>query len=177
MSKGLSKTQVKSLIRGAQLIGRHRHRDATLILLMYKHGLRVGEVVNLNWSDVNFATAQMYIRRLKNGISNHHPIYKDEIRVLRKLQRLYPDSSFIFCSEHHGPLNENTVRGIIKRAGQLASLPFPCHPHQLRHGCGYYLANKGTPLLTIKNYLGHRDVQHTVQYCEMSSAQFQNLWG
>lgn len=173
----LTEDEVDRLMQAASSVGRHRHRDCTLILIGYRHGLRVRELVNLRWIDIDFSSAQMYVRRIKRGISNHHPIYGDEIRALRKLQRLYPHSGrFLFFSEVGTPLQENSVRAIIRRAGAIAGLPFHCHPHQLRHACGYSLANKGVPLLTIKNYLGHKDVQHTVHYCEMAAGQFEGLW-
>lgn len=156
--------------------GRHAHRDATLILLMYRHGLRVGEASTLRWEQIDFATYNLHIRRLKRGTPSTQPLYGDEIRALRKLQRGYPQSPYVFQSSRRGPLAKDTIGGIIERSGALAKLPFPVHAHMLRHGCGYYLASENTDTRTIQAYLGHRNIQHTVRYTELSPGRFKGLW-
>lgn len=98
------------------------------------------------------------------------------MRSLRKLQRDYPVSPYVFQSSRRGPLAQDTVGGIVERAGLLAGLPFPVHAHMLRHGTGYYLANRGTDTRTIQSYLGHNNIQHTVRYTELASTKFQRLW-
>jgi integrase len=148
--------------------GRHAHRDTSLILLMYRHGFRVAEVAALKWEQIDFTTYTLHVRRVKRGTPSTHPLYGDEIRALRKLQRDYPDSPYIFQSSRKGPL--------AKRAGELAKLPFPVHAHMLRHGCGYYLASENTDTRTIQAYLGHRNIQHTVRYTELSPGRFKGLW-
>ena len=105
-----------------------------------------------------------------------HPIEGDELRLLRRLQREYPDTPFVFITERGGPLTRSTVSKIVARAGELAGLPFPVHPHMLRHATGYYLANKGHPTRTIQAYLGHKSIQHTVRYTELSAKAFERLW-
>jgi site-specific recombinase XerD len=104
------------------------------------------------------------------------PPYGDEIRSLRKLQRDYPPSSYVFESSRQGPLAKDTIAGIIERAGRLAGLPVPIHPHMLRHGTGYYLANRGIDTRTIQSYLGHNNIQHTVRYTQLAATKFQGLW-
>lgn len=168
--------EVKALINVAGRVGRHRLRDRALILVAYRHGLRVSELVGLRWDQVDFRRAQMHINRLKNGSPATHPIEGDELRQLRRLKREYADTAFVFTTERGGPLTRSTVSKLISRAGQDAGLPFPVHPHMLRHGTGYYLANRGVPTRTIQAYLGHRSIQHTVRYTELSSKAFQNLW-
>lgn len=86
------------------------------------------------------------------------------------------DSIFVFQSYRHEPLAQDTVGGIVERAGTLAGLPFPVHAHMLRHGTGYYLANRGTDTRTIQSYLGHNNIQHTVRYTELAYTKFQGLW-
>ncbi len=156
--------------------GRHAHRDSTLILLIYRHGLRVAEVASLRWEQIDWNGGTIYVRRVKKGTPSTHPLYSEEIRSLRKLQRDYPVSPYIFQSSRHGPLAHDTIAGIVERAGELAGLPFPIHAHMLRHGTGYYLANRGIDTRTIQSYLGHKNIQHTVRYTELASTKFKGLW-
>ncbi|MBD2628926.1 tyrosine-type recombinase/integrase [Trichormus variabilis] len=155
---------------------RHAHRDSTLILLIYRHGLRVAEVASLRWEQIDWNAGTIYVKRVKKGTPSVQPLYADEIRSLRKLQRDYPPSPYVFQSSRCGPLALDTVGGIVERAGELAGLPFPTHAHMLRHGTGYYLANRGTDTRTIQSYLGHKNIQHTVRYTELASTKFQGLW-
>jgi len=156
--------------------GRHAHRNSTLILLMYRHGLSLAEVATLRWEQINFSGGTIYVKRVKKGIDSVHPLSGDEIRSLRKLQRDYPASPYVFQSSRLGPLARDTVSGIVERAGELAGLSFPVHAHMLRHGTGYYLANRGTDTRIIQSYLGHNQIQHTVRYTELASTKFQGLW-
>lgn len=156
--------------------GCHAHRDATLILLIYRHGFRVAEVAVLRWEQIDFSGGTIYVKRVKQGTPSTQPIYGDEIRALRKLQRDYPVSPYVFQSSRRGPLAKDTIGGIIERAGKLAELPFPVHAHMLRHGTGYYLANRGIDTRTIQAYLGHNNIQHTVRYTDLAPERFHSLW-
>lgn len=136
----------------------------------------VAEATALRWEQIDFNGGTIYVKRVKKGTPSTQPLYGDEIRALRKLQRDYPASPYVFQSSRRGPLAQDTVGGIIERAGELAALPFPVHAHMLRHGTGYYLANRGTDTRTIQSYLGHNNIQHTVRYTELVSGKFQGLW-
>jgi len=168
--------EVKSLMKAAGSVGRHRLRDRVLILTAYRHGLRVSELVAQKWDQIDLKRAQLHVHRLKNGSPATHPIEGDELRLLRRLRREYPDSPFLFVTERGGPMTRSTVSKLLSRAGQEAGLPFSVHPHMLRHGTGHYLANKGVPTRTIQAYLGHKSIQHTVRYTELSSKAFSGLW-
>ena len=168
--------EVEALMKAAGSVGRHQLRDRTLILVAYRHGLRVSELVGLKWDQIDLKRAQMHVNRLKNGSPATHPIEGDELRLLRRLKREYPDTPFLFTTERGGPLTRSTVSKLIFRAGQAAAIPFPVHPHMLRHGTGFYLANKGIPTRTIQAYLGHKSIQHTVRYTELSDQAFRGIW-
>ncbi|MEP0755735.1 tyrosine-type recombinase/integrase [Trichocoleus sp. Lan] len=172
----LTLDEMERLIAAAKKIGRYPHRDSTLLLLMYRHGLRVGEAVNLQWKDVNFTTKHLYVRRLKKGSPSNQPLYGDEVRSLRQLQREYPSSPWLFTSERKAPLTTRTVRDILNRAAREAGLGYSIHPHMIRHSTGFYLASKGYDTRKIQDYLGHRQIQHTVRYTKLAPGQFEGLW-
>lgn len=168
--------EVQAMIKAASGVGRHGHRDATLILLAYRHGLRVSELVALRWEQVDFFCGTIYINRLKQGVSSTHPLRGRELRALRQLQRQYPGSSYLFVSERGTAMTAATARGVIERAGKKAGLPLSVHPHMLRHACGFYLAGKGHDTRAIQAYLGHKNIQHTVRYTELAPGRFKDFW-
>jgi type 1 fimbriae regulatory protein FimB/type 1 fimbriae regulatory protein FimE len=157
-------------------VGRHGHRDATVILLAYRHGLRVGELVALRWDQIDLRQGLLHVARLKNGVPSTHPLRGPELRALRKLQRENGTAPYVFTTERRGPLSDSAVRKIIARAGEEAALGFSVHPHMLRHACGYKLANDGHDTRAIQHYLGHRNIQHTVRYTELAPGRFREFW-
>ena len=172
----LTEAEVEKLMKAAQG-NRHGHRDATMILVAYRHGLRVSELVDLRWDQVDFRAATLHVRRLKAGTPSTHPILGDELRGLRRLQREQePKSPFVFTSERVTPFTSAGFARMIERAGVEAKFGFKPHPHMLRHACGYALANRGHDTRALQAYLGHRNIQHTVRYTELSPTRFKNFW-
>jgi integrase len=148
-----------------------------MVLVGYRHGLRAAELVDLRWDQVDFKTATLHVRRVKNGTPSAHPILVDELRVLRRLQREQePSSPFVFTSERGAPFTTAGFARMIERAGAGAKLGFKAHPHMLRHACGYALANKGHDTRALQAYLGHKNIQHTVRYTELSPTRFKDFW-
>jgi integrase len=141
----LTEAEVERLIKATK-DNRYGHRDATMILVAYRHGLRVSELVDLRWDQVDFRTATRHVRRVKKGTPSTHPILADELRALRRLQREEPRSPFVFTSERGAPFTTAGFARMIERAGSEAKLGFKARPHMLRHACGYALANKGPSL-------------------------------
>lgn len=172
----LTPDEAERLIETAGKQGRHQHRDRTLMLLMYRHGLRVSEATALRWDAVDLQQGTLHVSRVKNGVPSVHPLRGPEIRALRKLKRDYPATPYVFVTERDGPLTTSTVRKMVSRAGERADLGFTTHPHMLRHGCGYKLANEGHDTRAIQSYLGHRNIQHTVRYTELSATRFNGFW-
>lgn len=172
----LTEQEVDQLIDAAGRVGRHGHRDSTLILLSYRHGLRVTELVSLRWEQVDLKQGLMHVNRLKHGNPSVHPVRGPELRALRRLQRDYPMMPYVFSSERKAPLTDDAIRKIVGRAGKEARLPFSVHPHMLRHACGYKLAQGGQDTRAIQHYLGHKNIQHTVRYTQLSPDRFKDFW-
>ena len=172
----LTPVEVDKLMTTAGKIGRHGHRDKTLILVMYRHGLRVSELITLRWDQVDLNSGLVHINRSKNGTSSTHPLGGPEIRALRRLKRDYPITQYVFVTERKGPMTDSSVRKLITRTGKKTHFPFPVHPHMLRHACGFYLANQGHDTRAIQHYLGHKNIQHTVRYTELAPGRFREFW-
>jgi integrase len=172
----LTDAEVERLVEAAKA-NRYGHRDATMILMAYRHGLRVSELVDLRWDQIDFDTANLAVWRAKKGSRSTHPIRGDELRALRKLQREQePKSPFVFTSERGSPFTTAGFARMVERAGEAAKLSFKAHPHMLRHACGFALANKGHDTRALQAYLGHRNIQHTVRYTELSPDRFKDFW-
>jgi integrase len=159
---------------GAARKGRYGHRDATLILIMARHGLRVTEAVDLQWDQIDFTRAHLHVRRLKGGIASVHPIQGDELRALRELRRQW-SGAFVFTSERGGPMTRSNVNKMVEAAGDRAGLPY-AHPHMLRHTCGHLLADAGHDTRRLQLWLGHVDIKHTAHYSQLSAAPFKEFW-
>ena len=168
--------EVDAMMQAARKSGRHRGRDAAIILMLFRHGLRTAELVALRWQQVDFKAGYLDVHRVKHGHHAKHPLRGPQLRLLRELQRTYPDSPYVFVSERKAPLSPRSIREIVARTGKVAGLPFVPHPHQLRHACGYYLASQGHDTRAIQDYLGHKNIQHTVRYTAMAPHRFESFW-
>lgn len=170
----LTEREVEKLIEAAKG-NRHGARDSTMVLIGFRHALRASELCELQWSDVEFESATLHIRRAKGGTTGTHPLLGDEMRALRTLKR-EAKSPFIFVSERGAPFTVAGLAKLVERAGNAAKIGFKVHPHMLRHAAGFVLANKGTDTRTLQAYLGHRSIQSTVRYTELAPGRFKNLW-
>lgn len=178
--KHLTRAEVDQML-AATRGQRHEKRDRCLLLLMYRHGLRVSEAAGLTLGDVSADERRIYCGRLKGGMSTSHPIRDDEIRILKgwlKDRERYAgaEGAVLFLSERGGQLTRQQIYNLVKRYGELAGLDVEAHPHMLRHGCGFALADQGADTRLIQDYLGHRNIQHTVQYTAANPARFERLW-
>jgi len=171
----LTTAEVKGLIDAAKDVGRHGARDALLILVMYRHALRVSELADLKWDQVDLNRGRLHVNRLKNGEPSVHYLEGDEIRALRKLRRDYASSEFVFVSERQGPLSANAIHKLVARAGREAALELSVHPHMLRHGKGFQLASEGIDTRAIQAYMGHKNIQHTVLYTQLNPKRFRGF--
>ena len=159
---------------------RYEIRDRCVILLMFRHGLRVSEAAGLTVADVDMANRSLHVKRLQGGLSSTHPLRRDKVRLLKawlvERERLKPRGTRLFVSERRQPLSRKTIWVLIRRYGTLAGLPRLAHPQMLRHGCGYALVEQKTETQVIQQYLGHRYLLHTLKYTAQRPIQFATLW-
>jgi len=161
---------------------RNAARDRCLLLLMYRHGLRVSEACSLKLSQVDIESRVLHVARLKKGLCTTHPLRTDELKAIRSWlavrAKMQPtaETDALFISERRTPLNRRTAWHAIRDYGETAGLSIPAHPHMLRHACGYALADQGADTRLIQDYLGHRSIQHTVLYTAANPARFEKLW-
>jgi len=171
----LTEHEIDALMAAARQ-NRYGHRDATLILISFRHGLRASEAVDLRWDQVDFVRAVLHVRRAKQGTPSVQPLSGSEMRALRRLHREGEASPFVFVSERGAPFTTAGFGRMMERAATAADLGLKVHPHMLRHACGFALANAGHDTRALQAYLGHRNIQHTVRYTELAPERFKHFW-
>ncbi len=171
----LTEAEVGRLMKAAGK-NRNGHRDSTMVLLAFRHGLRAAELVTLRWDNVDLAHGKLHVNRVKSGSPSVHPLAGTEIRALRRLKRESPESPFVFVSERDSPFTTAGFRKMVARLGVAAKFQFAVHPHMLRHACGYKLANDGIDTRALQAYLGHRNIQNTTRYTALAPDRFKGFW-
>jgi type 1 fimbriae regulatory protein FimB/type 1 fimbriae regulatory protein FimE len=172
----LTESEVDKLLAAAG-DSRNPGRDRLLILMAFRHALRVSELVDLRWQQIHLDTATVDIRRAKNGTPGIHGLQGDELRPLRALRREHPHADFVFLSERKAPLSVDGAQKLIERLGVAAELSFPIHAHMLRHAAGYALAARGIDTRTLQAFIGHRSIANTVVYTAVADKSIRNIWG
>ena len=163
-----------------RLVAQQSPRDCILLQVLYTAGLRVSEACGLQLSQVDTTSRVLHVKRLKEGLSTTHPLRGDEIRAIKiwltTRVKMKPETNAFFVTERRGPLSRKTAWLMIRHYGELAGLAVEAHPHMLRHACGFALADQGADTRLIQDYLGHRNIQHTVRYTATNPARFERLW-
>jgi len=178
LRRHLTSNEVERMIAAARSAdGRLAERDALLILIAYRHGLRASELIALRWDQIDLKAGTLHIARLKHGSSSTHPLRGPELRALQAWRREQGDATlYVFTSLRVSPMTRRTVNYVVAEAAKAAGIEFPVHPHMLRHATGFYLANAGQDTRAIQLYLGHKNIQHTVRYTELALGRFRNFW-
>jgi integrase len=172
----LTEPEVELIYQAAKRYGRYGARDALMVWVAYRHGLRVGELVGLTWGQIDFAASAIHVKRLKNGRNTASPMDEREIRGLKALQKTQ-QGRYVWVNERGAICTTTGFRKTLARlsAGVLPQLG-PVHPHMLRHATGYALANRGTDLLMVRDLLGHRDIRNTTIYAELAPHRLMDAW-
>jgi type 1 fimbriae regulatory protein FimB/type 1 fimbriae regulatory protein FimE len=167
----LTEDEVERILKHAD-----NERDRAMILMAYTHGLRVTELINTQWRQIDLDEARVRVIRLKESEDSVHPLRGREVRLLRKLRREQPvGSRFVFVTSRGSTMTRNGFYKLFAKAAERAGIN-DVHPHLLRHGCGYRLVNQGVDTLSLAAYLGHVNVNNTKRYARMSAARFNGFW-
>jgi site-specific recombinase XerD len=175
----LTEAEVETFLKAARK-GRHGVRNFAMMLVAFRHGLRVSELISMRTADLDLDTGRLFVRRLKGSLSTSQPLEGDEIRALRAWLRQRVNapccnSPLLFLSDR-GPMTRQAVNYVVAEIGRRADLPLRVHPHMLRHSCGFALANKGCDTRLIQDFLGHRNIRHTQLYTRTAATRFEGLW-
>jgi type 1 fimbriae regulatory protein FimB/type 1 fimbriae regulatory protein FimE len=171
----LTEVEIEKLLDAA---GKSRNptRDRLLILLAFRHALRVSELVDIRVEQIDLKAATIHIRRAKNGTPGIHGLQGDELRLIRALLRENPHSAFMFRSERKAPLSIDGVQKLVERLGVAAGFAFPIHAHMLRHSAGYALAGRGVDTRTLQAFMGHKSIANTVVYTSVADKRIRSIW-
>lgn len=172
--------EVKRLLDAAHQ-SQHAERNRCLIAMGYLHGFRISELLQLRLSDIDLPTRTLNVHRLKSGFSTIHPILASEARLIRAWLRARQvwavgDSDALFISRSGNVISRQQGYNILNNLGKKAGFSLCAHPHMLRHACGYALADNGVDTRLIQDYLGHRNIRHTVLYTASNAARFEGVW-
>jgi site-specific recombinase XerD len=169
----MKEDEVGRLQKAAAKMGSYGHRNQTMILIGFRHGLRVSELIELRWEQIDLGARTIYVRRLKGSKNSMHTLERDEIAALKKLG---PErTGLVFISYRGAKISRRMFQHIMAEAGVTAQLPFTVHPHMLRHACGYCLTAAGHPTRMVQEWLGHQNIQHTVRYSELDPERFRQV--
>ncbi|EDD5390492.1 tyrosine-type recombinase/integrase [Salmonella enterica subsp. enterica serovar Enteritidis] len=156
-------------------------RDKAMFKVAYRHGLRVSELTGLKVTDLDMTGKTIFIRRLKNGFSTIHPLQIETYQFISDwldIRKTYVanDISWLFVSRDGKRLSRQWIYRLSGKYSQKSGIPVKVHPHMLRHACGYALANQGLDTRLIQDYLGHRNISHTVRYTASNPNRFIKVW-
>ncbi|CAK0757438.1 Integrase [Gammaproteobacteria bacterium] len=173
----LTEAEVNALQKAANA-GRCGLRNSTMVMIAFRHGLRVSELTSLKWEQVDPGQGNLFVRRMKNGLNSTHPLHGPELRALGRLKREQGESGagYVFVGQNFLPMTTGNVRKMIDVATEKAKLDLKVHPHMLRHACGHYLANKGEDTRAIQVYMGHMNIQNTTHYTDLAAGRFKSFF-
>lgn len=177
----LTPTEFQTFLRAAKLT-EYPERDQLIALLMYRHGLRVSELLKIKLSDLDLNDNTLHIQRSKGEDNAAHPLQADTIKALNSymkarngMKKKPHNISWLILSEQGTSFTRQGINYLVGMIGKKALLPH-VHPHMFRHSCGYVLANKGLDTRLIQEYLGHKDIKSTVRYTTVNAERFRKIW-
>lgn len=167
--KYLVRAEIEAMYSTLPKWSRTYHRDQLFIRMSWRHAYRLGEALDARWTDIDYEGATIMIRREKGSLSGQHDLDNWELRKLKEWQRKQePKSIYIFsaCGKSNA-VYMRAAQQLIENAGKRAGLAFPVHHHMLRHSCAVYLLSQQVDVLSVRNWLGHKDISKTLMYCTL----------
>lgn len=171
----LTPDEVSQLIEQADR-GRYPARDRLMIEMMFRHGLRVSELVNLRWSDIDWTRGRILVRRMKAGRDTTHPLNQSEKYALKSLKPPHERQGAIFTSERGQQMSRGNVNRIVAEIANETDIPIRVTPHRLRHACGFALASKGVDAFKIQQFMGHKSIMSTALYVDLAGRELTDIW-
>lgn len=172
--KYVTETEFQQMLKAARE-GRYPERDQLILRLLFEHGLRVSELAQAKRSQVKLKDGRLWVSRLKGSRSTEHPLSGAALRALRAHLRERTDGlSWLIINERGDQFTRQGLYYLVRAIGARGGLEV--HPHMLRHGCGFALANRGRDTRLIQDYLGHQDIRNTVTYTATAASRFEGLW-
>ena len=165
----LTKGELKALLDRLKM---KSQRDYAMILLAYRHGMRASEVCNITMQNLDLEAGNIRCQRGKGSISNWQQLPIDEIKAIKTWLRRRPkvDTDCLFISNRGTPMSRSQFFRLFKDHAHAVGIPEEKqHPHVLKHSLGTHLANAGMPVQVIQARLGHRNIQNTMVYLQISS--------
>jgi type 1 fimbriae regulatory protein FimB len=179
----LTQEEISKLLAASKTASRNPEHDYCILLLMFRHGLRVSELCSLKLSDIDLESKTFHVRRLKGCEHGSHFFYDGESAAIKswlaKRQKMNAPATLeeLFISERRRPLSRVTIFVMVRQIAMCAGLShLELHPHMLRHSCGYVLVNKGVDVRFIQDFLGHRSISSTVRYTKLNRSRFAKLF-
>jgi integrase len=146
-------------------------RDYAILLLAYRHGLRVSEIGLLKRSDIDRSSHRIRLSRLKNSLAGEHRLQPDEAQAIRSYLRTRNDSlPHLFLSRNRRPIGRHALNLLMKRYGEEAKIP-PRHRHfhVLKHSIAVHMISADGDVIHVQDWLGHRDIKNTMEYARLVS--------
>lgn len=167
----LTKEQVQSILSKPNLTNKQGMKELVILTLLYDAGLRVSELINLKVKDVNTnaTIARLRILNTKGNKSREVPITDNSKKILEQyIKKLNEDSnSYLVCSNRKEKYSSNGIRKIINK--YTSDIPFKVTPHTFRHTKASHLVETNTPIIYIRDFLGHESIDTTMIYAKISS--------
>lgn len=155
-------------------------RNYAIVVMMYRAGLRVSEVCNLRFPDVNFETGLIYVQQAKGKKDRYVPMDNDIIESTKVWLAIRPESELFFCTLKGGQMSQRYIREVCYRLSTKAGVYIqdgtekkPVSPHKLRHTMATELLKEGFNIREVQETLGHGNVQTTMIYTHVVQDELQ----
>ena len=143
-------------------------RDKAIFGIIYLYGLRVSEAALLKLSHVDFQKKTIFIRRVKGGIGGERPLFSSAEKLLSRYLAARLDTGDGLFTGRQGNLKRQRIQQLFKGYARAAGIDPRYSVHCLRHSIGTHLLDAGEGIEFVKDHLGHRNIQNTMIYAQIT---------